>query len=836
MTGSGTQFDPYIVLTASDLADVATNVNADTDNYRTAYYLLMDDIDLSAHENWTPIGISGVNFDGDFNGNGHKICNLSIINSTRIYIGLFGAITGTVYDLMLDSGTVINSKTDVTITIGAICGYMSSGASVDRCVNKANVTVTGAKTQIVYAGGVVGYAGAADAVRNCFNYGAVAISSPEDSTNKFLAGVVGGANAAATIARCINVGAVSGAGAKAVSTKAVQDSYYDNVKSLATDDVATGLTTIQMTGTQGAANMNGLDYTNIWFCVALAYPVLRVFIDISDNTIPVTTIKITPPNGNPVMIDKFSSCDTVHSMTDRAGEFDVSISEFDNSLIDAFPVGSVAEIVQGENRFVGWVSSPPVSLFGVTRSLTLSGQSFMSKTQKIVVNENFDDKTLTYIVDDLFSTYMPYVNRGLINTIDMTISINFPYMYLWDAMEQICKIGGCDWFIDEDYNVVFFRERARLNTTVLSQTAGNYERGSASFNYDAGRLVNKLWVIGITNVSDDYDQTISVSGAGVAIPLHYAPKTGTISVVIGGSAKTVGIDNIDARGTKDFLINANEKVLVPDLVTTGTGTVTYKYEYPIRVLLQNTESQDIYGVFEDVMRAETNDNILSIQQAQNHLFKYSSPVLSGKIRPFEGTYKPGDIVKVEIDDIGINTSLQVKDVSINSIPGEGRIETTLSLEQPERDLQEVIRDINNRLKLLEKSVYNDDGSATAVSYQLEYESEITAFTYNVCSTDLICDDDLLVNTDLFVSFEKGEEEEYFRKAPTRIEYNGIDDATFTYFINLEDGNDDITALSVYGDNVSETAESGTKYATEEETITKNNTVMITIIWRITEAA
>ena len=133
--------------------------------------------------------------------------------------------------------------------------------------------------------------------------------------------------------------------------------------------------------------------------------------------------------------------------------------------------------------------------------------------------------------------------------------------------------------------------------------------------------------------SDPYTQSITVSGT-TPIPLFYTPRApnGTsVTVLISGVNKTVGIQNIDKVGTRDFLLNAAEKLLVPDLCATGTGSITYSYEYPIKLLLENLESQDKYGLFEDVLKVETDDKILAHEQGEQYLAKYSNPVVTGSI-------------------------------------------------------------------------------------------------------------------------------------------------------------------------------------------------------------
>jgi len=52
--GTGTQIDPYIISSASQLAFLASKVNSGT-NYNGNYFILTTNIDLDTIQ-WTPIG------------------------------------------------------------------------------------------------------------------------------------------------------------------------------------------------------------------------------------------------------------------------------------------------------------------------------------------------------------------------------------------------------------------------------------------------------------------------------------------------------------------------------------------------------------------------------------------------------------------------------------------------------------------------------------------------------------------------------------------------------------------------------------------------------------
>ena len=274
----------------------------------------------------------------------------------------------------------------------------------------------------------------------------------------------------------------------------------------------------------------------------------------------------------------------------------------------------------------------------------------------------------------------------------------------------------------------FYPTGSKKNPIVIKENM--YHRGSAKLISNSQNIVNKLWVKGGKALSALYTQSIIVGT--IPIQLFYFPRS-PVTVTIGGIVKTLGIQNIDAAGTKDFLLNANEKLLIPDLVTTGTGTISYLYEYPIKILLEEPISQGQYGIFEGKLEVQTDDKELAIELGLKHLFKYSQPVISGSLSPFTGTFKAGETIKVEIPRLKINSELLIKSVTLDSIPKKP-IVITLDLETPERDLSNILKDLKQRLDKLEKDSYKDDEGPI-----LKYiaKEEIYTWTETVDKTDPI---------------------------------------------------------------------------------------------------
>ena len=96
LTGSGTDSDPYIISSASDLSYVAYMVNVEgSKDYADAVYVLGDNIDLTG-KFWSPIGTEENKFNGKFYYRNYKITGA---NPSRDYVGdlssdrVFGSVT-----------------------------------------------------------------------------------------------------------------------------------------------------------------------------------------------------------------------------------------------------------------------------------------------------------------------------------------------------------------------------------------------------------------------------------------------------------------------------------------------------------------------------------------------------------------------------------------------------------------------------------------------------------------------------------------------------------------------------------------------------------------------
>ncbi len=204
--GDGSSGNPYQISNTDDLIELS-NTSGDWGSYfeQTANISFDSDetqvdwdgdgtADWDAQDQlgFNPIGNSGTNFTGEYDGQNNTISNL-YIDKSSLYTGFFGGINGGVLENLglinidINGGvytggfsgniaysTVENCYTTGSVNGGAYTGGFAGGVSYSTITNSYNsADVTGAS---FYAAGFIGHH-AQSTVRRCFNIGDVSSSS-----------------------------------------------------------------------------------------------------------------------------------------------------------------------------------------------------------------------------------------------------------------------------------------------------------------------------------------------------------------------------------------------------------------------------------------------------------------------------------------------------------------------------------------------------------------------------------------------------------------------------------------------------------------------------------
>lgn len=183
-----------VIDSAEDLAALSYYVQSGNTTYASAYYLVTADINLIG-KLWTPIGTSTNPFSGQFYGGGHTISGIVVSEASAVAgsgVGLFGNVTGSLVDVVVDDLVVLN-ESDATKT-GALVGVLENSsdrlesAEVLNCydlrANKSkysSIGTAGNNTKIYRGGSVDGVS--ADYTSQTAIYNAMTINTNGDKTS-----------------------------------------------------------------------------------------------------------------------------------------------------------------------------------------------------------------------------------------------------------------------------------------------------------------------------------------------------------------------------------------------------------------------------------------------------------------------------------------------------------------------------------------------------------------------------------------------------------------------------------------------------------------------------
>ncbi|MBQ8831797.1 MAG: DUF4465 domain-containing protein [Oscillospiraceae bacterium] len=208
----------YQIGTGAELAWFAALVNGTLDNMEssmTTSAVLTADIDLAGYE-WTPIGTASACKLGSFDGQNHKITNLSInysaTDGTAPYKGLFGRIEGEYFthavikNFSIDGAITLTSTASVSTANCAAVICQAKYVTIENVHSNVDITVDRVAGNWARIAGIVAYSTGDSEIINCSNSG--------DLTGyNYVGGIIaygGEGNTGVTITGCVNTGDIVG--------------------------------------------------------------------------------------------------------------------------------------------------------------------------------------------------------------------------------------------------------------------------------------------------------------------------------------------------------------------------------------------------------------------------------------------------------------------------------------------------------------------------------------------------------------------------------------------------------------------------------------------------
>lgn len=377
--GTGTAISPYQICSASQLAAFAAHVNAGNAT-SGRYYVLANDIDLSGYSTglgWEPIGNINNDFQGNFNGNGKVIRNLSINRPTENFVGLFSFSNGaTIQNLGIENANIKGKS-----YVGCLVGDMYAGSTINNCY--AIGSVNGNED---YVGGLIGYNYNSSSITDCY-------ASCNVSGNYFVGGLVGYNVTNSSITNCYATNEVSGNSCVGglvgynYSNSIIQNSIAANNSVIATSTVN---------------RITGYNHNSI-----------------CNNNYSINTMVVRDNNGNVSITDGLNTnvglgknLDTLQNLA-----FYTAANNWHNNtawnINSPYSIWSICE--DKWLPFLRWQGIDCDSIFNIIANANRGGTITPNGKTTIYFGEN---KTFTFVAHNLFE-----VDKLLIDSVNVTDSI-----------------------------------------------------------------------------------------------------------------------------------------------------------------------------------------------------------------------------------------------------------------------------------------------------------------------------------------------------------------------------------------------------------------------------
>jgi hypothetical protein len=266
LSGSGTQEEPWLIQSLADFDEFAADPN-----YWDDYTRLETDVNLAGRIYTTAViapdindanlGFQIIPFTGIFDGNDHKITNLTINGGGNNYLGLFGRIAGgEVRNLGLEGGSVNGGEHAIGGLVGATIGEFAEGGIIKNCYFTGDVSVYDSYGDYdhIWVGGLVGCS-FFNVISDCYSTGSLSVSDSIGYSYS-VGGLVGG-NYSGSVSNCYSTSSVSG-GMHAVGGLVGingEFGYYSTIRNC------------YATGNVSGSYVGGLVGGNLWGIVADCY-------------------------------------------------------------------------------------------------------------------------------------------------------------------------------------------------------------------------------------------------------------------------------------------------------------------------------------------------------------------------------------------------------------------------------------------------------------------------------------------------------------------------------------------------------------------------------------
>lgn len=428
---------------------------------------------------------------------------------------------------------------------------------------------------------------------------------------------------------------------------------------------------------------------------------------------------------------------------------------FDNRSGLGFPSEDQEIVItnnNGQKMFAGYIVGVSLAKSGVVMG-SIQCVDYARLFDSNLVHKTYLGMTDKAIIQDIVDVYCPGFGITTNNVIEGVIinQISFNYLQPSQCLRRISELTGRNWYIDYDKDIHYFpllTEEAPLH---IDADSGHYF--DLTIKKDSSQIKNRVYVRGGTKLSEFTTYVESGDNEKRTFVLPDKPSEVSIEIDRGSGfvAETVGIKHINTSGF-DWYLNYQEKYIDQDdsgitLTPTDILKLTYKYEVPILVAVENTDSiqehgQKEFAIFDTNLKTTESAR----ERAAAELTDYAERLIEGSFRTYEAGYFSGQYINISLaSTYGVDDNYVVQKVTATSL-GAGKYVYDVRIASAKtmgiiRFLIELLEDNRNLIKLDDAEVIDElfeiDDSLLADSIldELTIDSQGPYFTWAIDSLD-----------------------------------------------------------------------------------------------------
>ena len=328
---------------------------------------------------------------------------------------------------------------------------------------------------------------------------------------------------------------------------------------------------------------------------------------------------------------------------------------------------------------------------------TVQGIDMHFLADKIIAAESYENKTVGYIVDDLFDTYLAAegMTIGEIQEGPTLSTCVINYARVSDALGGLAEAAGFIWYIS--YDKKLYLVNRETYTAPWTVTGADIKEGSVPTMTHANPLYrNRQYIRGGKALTDLQTEEKKGDSKTRAFPVGYPMGKVPTSIKVNTAAKTIGIKGIDVG--KDWYWAKGDPIVYQDsggsiLAATDTLEIKYYGEYEIIVIAEDEDEVAAElaregagtGYVDDVSDEPTiTDMTAAIDSALAKLVKYTPQGRRFSFTTLRTGLRTGQIVPITQSDFGLNaTEMLIEAITVSRINNNMEYAVT-AIEGPEQ--------------------------------------------------------------------------------------------------------------------------------------------------------